>query len=297
MNADLTVVVPAFNAARTIASTLQSIADSSYIPHKVILVNDGSTDDTVREVTRFTTMLNLQLINQENQGISCALNNGMKLVKTQFVARLDADDLVHPQRFEKQVEFLLKNPKICVLGSSVKEFGNSYSERHYPMSEIAVLLRSTHSTIVAHPSVTARTLTMTKYKYNSSYNGIEDHELWCRMLAGAVRITNLPEVYTYYRVHRAQISAKPSRRLMALKTKVNKDFFNHEYVRSRLLAKPITESGNNEDVTELAVAIIKNEAVHDHFRFQIKDLLRDSRVPLKVKCRLGLALLGRYYDP
>lgn len=293
MNADFTVVIPAFNAARTIASTLQSIADSSCIPHEVILVNDGSTDNTINEVNNLNCLLNIRLVNQANQGISSALNHGLQLVQTQFVARLDADDLVHPQRFEKQAKFLLDNPQIGVLGSSIKEFGNSLLERHYPKSEIAVLLRSTHSSVVAHPSLMARAHIMRQFRYDSDYNGVEDHELWCRMLANAVQITNQTEVLTYYRVHDGQITSKPSRKTLALKAKVNKYFINHEYVRSRLFTSLISKSLNTEEVRELAVAIVKNVTVRNHFRSQVKDLLRDSRVPFRVRLRLWLVFWGK----
>lgn len=293
MTAELTVVIPAFNAAKTISSTLQSIAKSSCIPHELIVVNDGSTDNTVSEVNSFISTLNIRVVNQKNQGISGALNTGMQSVQTQYVARLDADDLVHPQRFEKQVKFLLDNPQIDVLGSSVKEFGNFSSERHYPKSEIAVLLRSTHSTVVAHPSLMARTQIMKQFKYDSNYDGVEDHELWCRMLTNSVHITNQPEVLTYYRVHSGQITSKRSRKINALKDKVNSDFAEHEYVRSRLFLAPIAKYLSSEEVRELAVAIIKSPIVRENFRFQILDLLRDSRLSFRVRLRLCSVWLGK----
>ena len=292
MNTDFTVVIPAFNAARTITSTLQSIAESSYIPREVVLVNDGSTDNTVSEVTNFNCTLNISLVNQENQGISSALNCGIQLVKTPYVARLDADDLVHPKRFEKQIKFLVDNPEIDVVGSAIQEFGNSSLERYYPKSEIAVFLRSTHSTVVAHPSLMAKTCIMSQFKYDKSYDGVEDHELWCRMLVNDVHITNLTDILTYYRVHQNQVTSTPTKETIALKNRLNKHFTNHRNVHSRLFTVPILKSLNQEEVRELAVAIIKNPIVRVKFRFRALHLLCDQRILFRVRLRLCLVILG-----
>lgn len=90
------VVIPAFNAARYINETLESIALQGDVVQSVIIVNDGSTDDTAQVIDAFCQKhphLTVRLIHQENQGLACARNSGIKATSAPFIALLDADDV------------------------------------------------------------------------------------------------------------------------------------------------------------------------------------------------------------
>jgi glycosyltransferase involved in cell wall biosynthesis len=92
---DLTVVIPAFNAAKTIKSTLQSIVEQRMQPREIIVIDDGSTDNTVDVVKRFPQV---QYVRQSNAGVSRARNNGVALSTSAWVAFCDADDIWHPAK-------------------------------------------------------------------------------------------------------------------------------------------------------------------------------------------------------
>lgn len=112
------VVIPAFNAARYIKQTLESIAQQGSLVHSIIVVNDGSTDQTAQLVERFTEQypqLNIQLINQANTGLANARNTGIRAANAPYIALLDADDIWLKGKLEQQIE-LFNNSSDPLLG-------------------------------------------------------------------------------------------------------------------------------------------------------------------------------------
>ena len=112
------VVIPAYNAGKYITQTLQSVAAQDAIIANIIVVNDGSTDDTQDKVIGFQKQnpnANLVLINQSNAGLSAARNAGIKQSHADFIALLDADDLWQPNKISSQIE-LLKHGSQPLLG-------------------------------------------------------------------------------------------------------------------------------------------------------------------------------------
>lgn len=101
----VSVIIPCFNAEETIVKTLQSIENQTIDNYQVILINDGSTDNTEKIILDFIeNKSNYQYIKQDNMGVSSARNNGISRVKGKYISFLDADDVYHP-RF---LEFLYK---------------------------------------------------------------------------------------------------------------------------------------------------------------------------------------------
>jgi glycosyltransferase involved in cell wall biosynthesis len=101
------VVIPAFNAARYIDQTLDSIALQGSLVHSIIVVNDGSTDQTALKVEAFTKQhphLTVKLINQANAGLANARNTGIENVTAPYIALLDADDIWLRGKLERQLE-------------------------------------------------------------------------------------------------------------------------------------------------------------------------------------------------
>ncbi|MEZ5833763.1 MAG: glycosyltransferase family A protein [Dongiaceae bacterium] len=106
----VSVVVPAFNAAQTIQETLESISKQTYANLEVIVVDDGSTDDTVAIARQHGGGdLRFRVVVQRNQGVAAARNAGIRASKADFVAFVDADDLWHPTKIAKQLDVLLSS--------------------------------------------------------------------------------------------------------------------------------------------------------------------------------------------
>ncbi|MBR2195065.1 MAG: glycosyltransferase family 2 protein [Salinivirgaceae bacterium] len=111
----VSVVIPAYNAERTIKSTLDSILGQTYNNVEVLVIDDGSTDSTSIIVKSYSDT-RIRLINKPNGGVSSARNLGIKSALGEYVAFCDSDDVWHPQKLEKQLEILRKDSSIDFIG-------------------------------------------------------------------------------------------------------------------------------------------------------------------------------------
>jgi len=108
------VIIPAFNASRFIKETIQSVLDQTYLPRKIIVVDDGSTDDTVSIIRSFDNEL-IELITTTNGGVSRARNIGIEASSADYIAFLDADDVWLPEKLALQLEALEQSPEARVV--------------------------------------------------------------------------------------------------------------------------------------------------------------------------------------
>lgn len=115
----LSVVMAVKNGGVLIADAIQSILSQTFADFELIIINDGSTDDTVTTVGRFNDP-RITLISQENQGVSRASNRGLSLARGKYIVRHDHDDLSMPTRFAKQVQFLENSPPCALLGTAAE---------------------------------------------------------------------------------------------------------------------------------------------------------------------------------
>lgn len=115
----LSVVMAVKNGGVLIADAIQSILSQTFTDFELIIINDGSTDDTVTTVSRFNDP-RITLISQENQGVSRASNRGLSLARGKYIVRHDHDDLSMPTRFAKQVQFLENSPQCALLGTAAE---------------------------------------------------------------------------------------------------------------------------------------------------------------------------------
>ena len=111
--------MPAYNAADFIVQAIQSVLDQTHTNFELLIVNDGSIDETEKLILSFSDP-RITLINQENAGIAAALNKGLSLANADYIARFDADDICMPGRLEKQIKFLLEHPEYVAVGSDAE---------------------------------------------------------------------------------------------------------------------------------------------------------------------------------
>lgn len=122
----VSIVIPAYNAAETIINTLESVFSQTYKDWEIILIDDGSTDNTAAVLNSFFGTLSqkdvnkVKFIKQMNQGVSAARNVGLKAAGGDFIALLDSDDTWMPNKLERQMEILKENATIDFLGANRK---------------------------------------------------------------------------------------------------------------------------------------------------------------------------------
>lgn len=206
--APVTVIVPAFNAGPFLSITLQSVQQQTHVPERVVVVDDGSTDDTVAIAEQHGATV----LRQENAGPGAARNRGLTAATTEFVAFLDADDWYVPDKLERSIAHLreLKAGCVCtdawvVRGDRVERRKND--RRIVPVAlTLELLLRG--NPIVCSSIVARRDAVEAAGGFNEDPDLIacEDYDLWLRMSAREP-IAYLPEPMTFYRVHDGSLSS------------------------------------------------------------------------------------------
>ena len=195
----VSVVMPVFNAEATVFQTLESLRAQTFQSLEIVVVNDGSTDGTL-EILR--DQPNIKLLDRPHRGIVPALNDGLAAANGKYIARMDADDLCHPERIEKQVAFLDAFPEIGLVGCRVGFGGDREKQAGYAAyvdwineliepNEIA-LNRFVESPF-AHPSVMFRRELPEKLGAYRDGSFPEDYELWLRWMAKGVKAGKVDE--------------------------------------------------------------------------------------------------------
>lgn len=203
--------MPARNAAATLEESLDSLAAQTFKDFEVVLVNDGSSDDTVDIAERYADRLSLRIVHHESaQGVARSINDGLASSDSEFVARLDSDDLAQPERFARQVEFMRTNPQVGVCGTHVLVFSREHERRFvlsHPTGSAAIRTALLQRCAIAHPSLMARRQVFELAgTYDVRFDFAEDYELWCRASLLGVQFANIAEPLTHYRKHAGQVS-------------------------------------------------------------------------------------------
>ena len=135
--------------------------------------------------------------------VTKALNEGLKYVTGDLIARMDSDDMSAPKRFEMQVAFLEEHPEIDILGGSLQEFDETnecLNIRHYPLTHEAVCKYIVKACPLAHPSVMMRKRIFDEgLRYDERYRMSQDIKLWFDAILAGYRIGNIPDVLLYFR--------------------------------------------------------------------------------------------------
>ncbi len=208
MNASprVSVVLPVWNAAGTIARAVESVRAQTFSAWELIAVDDGSTDGTreiVHELARAEPRI--KVVEQAHAGVAVAANAAMAAARGEFIARMDADDVSHPERLAEQVRWLEDGAKrgVDVVGCLV-EFGGDRAAgegyaRHVDwvnalITPEEIALNRFVEQPVANPSVMFRRELVARHGGCRDGDFPEDYELWLRWLDAGVRIEKVPRV-------------------------------------------------------------------------------------------------------
>lgn len=189
--------MPVFNCERYLEESIQSILSQTYTKFEFIIINDGSTDRSEQIIKSFQKQdERITLINQKNQGITNSLNTGIRISKGKYIARMDADDICHPDRFNMQLKWLQKNKDIDIVGSQVElidENGNLIKPlNQLPIDDFLIKWELIFGTPLIHPSLMIRKSIFEKYgMYDENFSYAQDLAMW-RKIAIYSKFANLP---------------------------------------------------------------------------------------------------------
>lgn len=186
-NPTISVILPAYNAARFLAEAIESILNQTFKDFELILINDGSHDQT-KDIMLSYKEKDARIVildNDGNRGLSYSFNHGIEMARGKYIARMDADDVSLPNRFRKQVSYLERHPKISILGSSmiqINEKGDKMFTLNREPSHALIKFSSLFSTPIYHPTIMAKAEILKSNHYNEGLSNSEDYELWSRLL-------------------------------------------------------------------------------------------------------------------
>lgn len=200
----VSIGIPFYNAELFLADAIKSVLQQSLKDWELILVDDGSTDNSLHIARSFAQKdTRIRVISDGlNKKLPYRLNQIIKESKGEYIARMDADDLIHPDRLKIQLEFLESNKNFDLVSTGVisindkneikgiRKVGEIYTEflevkRHYP---------------IVHASILARKTWYLRNNYNINMPRSQDYELWCRAISsGDLKLAVLPEALYYYR--------------------------------------------------------------------------------------------------
>jgi glycosyltransferase involved in cell wall biosynthesis len=208
----ISVVIPVYNAARYLESAVASVQAQTFSDFEIIAVDDGSTDDSKAILTRIAASdTRLRVISRPNTGIVGALNDALTAARGEFVARMDADDLCLPNRFEKQVAFLRANPDCLCVGSAflyIDSAGCFIKECSRATDHAAIEgeLLSGNGGVIIHPAALFRRAAIEHAGgYRELAQWVEDLDLYLR-LARIGQLANLADVLFHYRFHEQSVN-------------------------------------------------------------------------------------------
>lgn len=205
----VSVVMSVFNSELYLKSAIESILNQSYSNLEFIIINDCSTDNSETIIKSFNDNRIKYIKEFENIGLETALNKNFMLAEGEFIARMDADDIASPDRLKHQVEFLMANGEIDLVGTWYEKITNTVSLGIKPQQSDYKKLkfRLFFGNNIAHPTIMFRRKLIDNgdYYYKKEYTIVADYELWTR-LAIKYNLDNIKLNLLKYRVHPNQIT-------------------------------------------------------------------------------------------
>lgn len=248
MQPQITVVLSVYNDEPYLAEAIDSLLSQTRKDFVLLIIDDGSTDNSLAIAQSYDDSRISILQNTKNMGLSAALNKGIQGCKTPYIARMDADDLCHPERLEKQYRFMENNNDIDGCFSCISLFNTADKDA---IQQDLYRHTSNHKTIrkalpksncFAHPTAFFKTDVMQAYPYDETITYGEDYELWLRMMMCGVTFAKLPDNLLSCRMRQDSMTGQLTGRGKFNKINITlrkKALFNSWKIRKRINVKVI----------------------------------------------------------
>jgi hypothetical protein len=201
----VSVLMPVYNAGAMLPPCLDSILGQTFTNFELVAVNDGSDDGTAAVLAGYAQKDGrVRPVNITHQGIVAALNAGLAACRGRFIARMDADDLMHPERLEKQLAFMISHPGVDLVGTQVRAYGigkevSPAALRYHHwlnglISDEAIKAELFVDSPIAHSTFFARAELYQRLQGYRDCTWAEDYDFLLRAVAGGSRFGKVPEV-------------------------------------------------------------------------------------------------------
>ena len=208
---DVSIICANYNNGKFLNQFLESVRKSSVDPKELIVIDDGSEDNSL-EILQNANMLYLKVIAlKTNMGFANALNKGIDVATGKYILRIDPDDLMTRHRLEEQYEFLERNNEFDIIGSNARYISGDamkvLGESNFPLTEAEIINRyrkGEHGLL--HGTVMAKTGLFKDNRYIQKNVPAEDYDIFSRMILKGARPLNINKVLTLVRIHEDSVS-------------------------------------------------------------------------------------------
>lgn len=208
----VSIVAPCYNAGKYLEEAIHSLFAQDYPNIEVIVVDDGSTDDSLAMLRQLQQTYDLQLYAQENQGVSAALNHGLKYAKGTYVATPDLDDVMLPHSIRVRAHYLDEHPQVGCVGALIVYMdseGRTIKEQQHDHLQVHTfddLLRN--AAVIGAPTALYRMSALRDAGFYDPQLRVQDFQITLRIAHQGYEIHELPICVTRYRRHPNNLSRK-----------------------------------------------------------------------------------------
>lgn len=269
--------MPVYNAGKYIFESINSVLKQSFGDLEFIIVDDGSTDQTIDIINCFSDD-RIKLIKKDHDYIA-SLNLGIRSSTGKYIARMDADDIMMPDKIEIQYNYMEANPEIDVCGTFVYFYaGNQLREYTYFEKHDDIILSMILKCSICHPSVMMRRSSLEEKAdinclYDSEYIYAEDYKLWIELIKKGFVFSILPEFLLKYRISADQVTCTKNEKMKQKASLVQMDYLY--YMASQFIDE-------NPDYFEIIDKFIdlfnKKEISFMNLRHVITGILRNHKI-------------------
>jgi glycosyltransferase involved in cell wall biosynthesis len=238
-NPAISVLMTVYNTERFVKEAVESILNQTFRDFEFIIVDNCSTDRSVKIIESFKDPRIILIRNNQNLGQTKALNIGLAAAQGELIARMDADDVAVPERLEVQYKYLKEQPQMDVVGSfcmDINEEGKDLRLFKVPSNPLEIkcclaVSGDLSSWCISHPTVMMRREVVEKVgRYNdrvAAYGFPQDYDLWNRMVMQGATFANIPQVLLKYRILQKSESRNPENKLLEYRLDVSKAKIRH----------------------------------------------------------------------
>ena len=276
----ISVIMAFHNDEKYLKYSIESILKQTFTDFEFIIIDDCSDDDSSCIANSFQDKRIKIFRNTEQLGLTKSLLHAIDIAQGEYIARMDADDVSHYNRFEKQLKILRLHKEIGICGTWAKEINDEgiiIGKRKMPVRDDEIRTFMLFGNPLIHSSVIIRKDLLYKQNYNPSLKNSQDYDLWTRLISHS-RFANVNDYLLYYRIHNSQITG-----ISRLTQKKNSISISYEYLRNCRLNENIDPERygfilfpstieNKEDITHCKADLekmVENNNLYKTFEYKL----------------------------
>ena len=265
MKPEISVIMSVYNGETYLEEAIRSVINQTFKNWELVVINDCSTDSTTEILERLASEDERIKVhtNEVNLRLPTSLNKAISLSTGKYIARMDADDICIPDRFEKQYKFMeehkdiaLSSCRFMTVKNGVYASGGAGGRCDNEAIKAMLLVANP----ILHPGVIAKAEVLKKFNYDTTLTCTEDLELWTRMVMGNQKMAILPECLLIYRLHDKQITSTTLERQHTEVLKIQQKYY------TALLSEMDEEMG---EFYISGVYFKENADIHKFFKYAI----------------------------